>query len=106
MVADFVSADYGWLCSPDGTESAHIVFKAGKAQDGYFTNTEIVVQLELAMDILEKHYPNDHHIFIFDNTTTHTKRLPTAPAAAKMTKNPLMKFRMEETVTVDRKIHY
>ena len=30
MVADFVSADYGWLRSPDGKESARWLFKAGK----------------------------------------------------------------------------
>lgn len=30
MVADFISADHGWLRSPDGAESARILFKAGK----------------------------------------------------------------------------
>ncbi|KAF9462284.1 hypothetical protein BDZ94DRAFT_1309757 [Collybia nuda] len=29
MVADFVSADYGWLRTPDRTEEARIIFKAG-----------------------------------------------------------------------------
>jgi hypothetical protein len=31
MVADFVSADYGWLCSKDGQESTRVLFRAGKA---------------------------------------------------------------------------
>ena len=31
MVADFVSADYGWLRSPDGKQEARVLFKAGKA---------------------------------------------------------------------------
>ena len=44
MVADFVSADYGWLQSPNGKEHMHVLFKAGKAQDGYFTNDDIVAQ--------------------------------------------------------------
>jgi len=74
MVADFVSADYGWLQSPDGTESAHVLFKAGKAQEGYFTNEDIRKQTNAAMDILEKHYPNEDHVFIYDNATTHLKR--------------------------------
>lgn len=30
MVADFVSADYAWLRSPNGKESACVIFKAGK----------------------------------------------------------------------------
>ena len=30
MVSDFISADYGWLRSPDGLEEARRLFKAGK----------------------------------------------------------------------------
>jgi hypothetical protein len=45
MVADFVSADYRWLQSPDrnNSESARINFKAGKIRDGYFTNVEVIL---------------------------------------------------------------
>lgn len=32
MVAHFVSADYGWLQSKDGAETARILFKAGKGE--------------------------------------------------------------------------
>jgi hypothetical protein len=52
MVADFVSADYGWLCSPDGSESAQVLFKAGKSHDGDFTNEDIIAQTQTAMDIV------------------------------------------------------
>jgi hypothetical protein len=38
MVADFVSVDYGWLCSPDGSCTAQVLFKAGKNCKGFFTN--------------------------------------------------------------------
>jgi len=34
MVADVVSADYRWLCSPDGKQEARIFFKAGKNREG------------------------------------------------------------------------
>ena len=34
MVANLVSADYGWLKSPDGKEEAQILFKAGKNCEG------------------------------------------------------------------------
>ena len=86
MVADFVSADYGWLHSSDGKESVRVIFKAGKAWDGYFTNEDITNQLDTAMDIVEKHYPHDKHIFVFDNATTHIKRENTALSAHKMPK--------------------
>ena len=86
MVADFVSADYGWLRSPDGKQEARVLFKAGKAREGYFTNEDILKQAENAMDILEQHYPNDKHVLLFDNATTHQKRADDALSATKMPK--------------------
>ncbi|KAJ7741568.1 hypothetical protein DFH07DRAFT_964918 [Mycena maculata] len=59
MVADFVSADYGWLRSKDGLESAQVIFRPGKNRDGYFSNEDILDQLAKAMDILEHDYPDD-----------------------------------------------
>jgi hypothetical protein len=88
MVANFVSADYGWLQSEDGKESARILFKAGKGRDGYFTTENILAHATLAMDILDKHFPQDDHILVFDNATTHVKRADDAPAARDMPKNP------------------
>ena len=41
MVADFVSAHYGFLQSCDGNESTHVMFKAGKNWDEYFTNDDV-----------------------------------------------------------------
>lgn len=73
MIADLVSADYGWLRSPDGKEEARIFFKAGKNGEGYFTNQDILEQAERSMYILEKYYTNKNHILVFDNATTHLK---------------------------------
>jgi hypothetical protein len=86
MVADFVSADYGWLTSPDGPERARVLFKAGKAHEGYFTNNDIIKHSATAMDILEKGYPDEEHVLVFDNATTHLKREEDALSATKMPK--------------------
>jgi len=86
MVADFVSADYGWLRSPDGKQEARVLFKAGKAREGYFTNEDILQQASHAMDILEQHFPDDKHVLLFDNATTHQKRADDALSATKMPK--------------------
>ena len=88
MVADFVSADYGWLCSRDGTQSARIVFRPGKNRNGYFNHHDIIAQAEKAMDILRRDYPDEEHILIFDNATTHLKRADDAISARKMPKGP------------------
>jgi hypothetical protein len=88
MVADFVSADYGFLASKDGSESSRVIFKAGKNRDGYFTNEEIIAHVTRAMNILERDYPDEDHVFVFDNATTHLKRADDALAARKMPKRP------------------
>jgi hypothetical protein len=54
MVADFVSADYGWLTSADGAQSTRVLFKAGKGCKGYFMNSNILNHATAAMDILNK----------------------------------------------------
>ncbi|KIJ08616.1 hypothetical protein PAXINDRAFT_88609 [Paxillus involutus ATCC 200175] len=88
MVAHFVSADYGWLESPDGKETAQILFKAGKGRDGYYTNELIIQHAEKAIGILKTHYPHDDHVLVFDNATTHVKRADDALSARSMPKNP------------------
>ncbi|ETW78373.1 hypothetical protein HETIRDRAFT_421108 [Heterobasidion irregulare TC 32-1] len=80
MVANFVSADYGWLQSLNGA--------TGKARDGYFTNSDILEHATKAMNILKDHFPYDKHILIFDNVTTHLKRPDNALSAQKMPKFP------------------
>ena len=87
MVADFVSADYGWLRSLDGQKQGRVLFKGGKAQEGYFTNEDIQWQASIAMDILEANYPSENHVFVFENATTHLKHADNALSARKMPKN-------------------
>ncbi|RDB19555.1 hypothetical protein Hypma_013355 [Hypsizygus marmoreus] len=98
MIADFVSADYGWLRSLDGKESARIVFKAGKARDGYFDNENIRAQAAIAMDILSKWFPDEDHVLVFDNATTHVKRAEGSLSAMKMPKGPSEVFGVEVNV--------
>ena len=81
MVAHFVSADYGYLQLPDGTKTARVLFKAGKGRNGYYTNEYIIQHAEKAMEILQKHYPNDNHVLVFNNATMHVKRADNALSA-------------------------
>jgi len=87
MVADFVSADFGWLRSPDGKRSARRLFKPGKNCDGYFTNQDIQEQAQDAMDIVLELYVEFGHIFVYDNATTHLKRAEDTLSARRMPKN-------------------
>ena len=87
MVADFVSAKFGWLRSPDGTRSARRVMRPGKNKDGYFTNVDICEQADEAIAILYEFYPQYEHSLIYDNASTHLKRAPDALSARNMPKN-------------------
>ena len=73
MVAELVSADFGWLQSPDGKESVWVVMKLGKNKDGYFTSDEIIAQAQKVIDICKRYWPEHEHIFIYDNAPTHLK---------------------------------
>jgi len=87
MAANFVSTDYGWLHSPDKSESACVLFKAGASQEGYFMNENILKHARCTMNILEKHRPNEDHKFVFDNALMHLKQADDALSACHMPKN-------------------
>lgn len=93
MVADFISADYDWLQSPNGNELTRIYFYPEKNRDGYFTHQHILEHITQAMKMLTTHYPYDHHIFIFDNATIHLVHAATALSARHMIKNPTQQGR-------------
>jgi hypothetical protein len=73
MIADFISADFSWLQSPDGTRNVQRVMKPGKNRDGYFTNDDIDEQAHAAIDILTEFYPKFDHVFIYNNAPSHLK---------------------------------
>jgi len=66
------------------------LFKAGKNQEGYFMNKDILNQANKAMYILEKYYPDEDHILVFNNATTHLKRPDSALSACRMPKQTSM----------------
>lgn len=62
------------------------LFHAGKNHNGYFSASDVCKQIKHAMDILAKHDSGEDHIFIFDNSPTHTKHGAGAPSALQMPK--------------------
>ncbi|KAF9506282.1 hypothetical protein BS47DRAFT_1305487 [Hydnum rufescens UP504] len=86
MVANFVSADYGWLQGDDS--DARVTLKPGKNCNGYFSNEEVLQQATRAMDVLCQKYPNERHVFVFDNARTHAKRTEDTLSAFHMPHNP------------------
>ncbi|KAI3998437.1 hypothetical protein K525DRAFT_214668 [Schizophyllum commune Loenen D] len=97
MVADFVSMDSGWLKSPDGTDDARVLLHAGKNRDGYFDSNGVLRQFHRAVDLVKEHYPDEEHIWIYDNAPTHVKRPEASLSARKMPKGPSGKFFVQTT---------
>ncbi|SJL08507.1 uncharacterized protein ARMOST_11871 [Armillaria ostoyae] len=104
MVGDFVSPDYGWLKSLDGKEDARVLLRPGKTHDGYQTTEDILKQATRAMDILDHDYPDETHVFAYDNATIHTARQPDALSALNMTLKPSSKFHCKSKSNSDDKI--
>lgn len=87
MVSDFLTREWGRL-EFDG-EEARTTFKAGKNRDGYFTNDDLVEQVDKAINIFEaRTHGFIKGLFTFDNATTHRKRPPDGLSALKMPKGP------------------
>ncbi|KAF9064707.1 hypothetical protein BDP27DRAFT_1384717 [Rhodocollybia butyracea] len=90
MIADFVSADYGWLRAQTTDENARVYFKAGEVfiHSYLFVFVNHFLRTTRAMDILAHDYSDEEHWFVFDNATTHRKRHDDALSARRMPKNP------------------
>src|SRR5258708_16426350 len=87
MIADFVSANYGWLSSSDGSLTACVGLKPGANHDGYFGNDQVLAQVKTAIQLAKETYLDDEHIFIFDNACTHAKCADDALSACGLPKH-------------------
>ncbi|KAJ3780523.1 hypothetical protein GGU10DRAFT_397774 [Lentinula aff. detonsa] len=98
MVADFVLPDHALLKARQMKDEkgqlkhARVLFQPGKTRDGYQTTQNILDQATIAMDILDADYPDEQHVFAYDNATIHTARSPDALSATAMPCNPNASF--------------
>ncbi|KAJ6614479.1 hypothetical protein B0H10DRAFT_2221215 [Mycena sp. CBHHK59/15] len=89
MVADYFSADFGWLRDPNNPKrNARRCMRPGKARDGYFTSVEVLEQASAARALVKELYPEFDHVFVYDNATTHKKRTEGSLSARSMPKGP------------------
>ncbi|KAG1835931.1 hypothetical protein DFJ58DRAFT_847267 [Suillus subalutaceus] len=84
----FIISHECWKWKEDDVTVEEVLFRAGKAHDGYFTNQDITAHAAKTMNILEKDYPDEDHVLIFDNASTHLKRADDALSACIMPKGP------------------
>ncbi|KAF8750260.1 hypothetical protein RHS01_09488 [Rhizoctonia solani] len=97
MIADFVSAQLGWLQGNNG-KSARVILRLGINRNGYFTCARVVEQLENAIRIVQEAFPKYAHIFVYDNAPSHTKHPEDAISARTMPKGEVEYFPCPYTV--------
>jgi hypothetical protein len=73
----------------DTDRKAHLFFKAGKNQDGYFTGEDLIKQVDQAINIFDaKTNGFATGLFMFDNAPGHQQQALGALSAHYMPKNP------------------
>ncbi|KAF7310123.1 hypothetical protein MIND_00385700 [Mycena indigotica] len=114
MVADYFSADFGWLHPPTGAHAREAIC-TGKNRDGYFTTAKVLAQAEKAMAIVKAAWPEYNHVFVYDNATTHRKQadgalsaqaMPKSTSGSRSSKNPDANFLVEINQCVDGHLVY
>ncbi|KAJ7303436.1 hypothetical protein DFH08DRAFT_642728, partial [Mycena albidolilacea] len=86
MVANYFSADFGWLRTRDGQPGARRSMRPGKKRDGYFSAEDIEEQAIAACTLVNERWPEFDHVFVYDNATMHRKRSAGALSARAMPK--------------------
>jgi hypothetical protein len=70
------------------SESARVTLRPGKSRDGYFTNERVIQQLRDAIKVAQTRFPDQTHVFVYDNAPSHAKRPAEAISARHMPKFP------------------
>ena len=84
MVSDFITEESGFL--RDDVSEARVFLETSK--EGYWNNELLMVQVQKAVDIFERKYPNAQALFLFDNAPSHLKCSPDALNTSSMNVNP------------------
>jgi hypothetical protein len=74
-VSGFACACHGFICAEDGEKSFKII-KPGKGNDGYWTNDDLVKQLDAVMPLFARYHPEQDCLFMFDNSQNHKAKAP------------------------------
>ncbi|KAF8593220.1 hypothetical protein BDV93DRAFT_516735 [Ceratobasidium sp. AG-I] len=99
MIADFTSAQWGWLHGADGTHDCDQYICQGRLEAG-----ERLRWLREAIQFVQKWFPHQTHVFVYDNAPCHTKRPPWSISARHMPKKPSANFTFPSVDLQGRKI--
>ncbi len=84
MVSDFIVEGEGYLRDENG--EARVLLET--SSEGYFNNEKFLDQVDVALDIFDRKYPQYRGIFMFDNAPCHKKVPDDALKVEHMNVNP------------------
>ncbi len=84
MVSDFIVEGGGYLRDEQG--EARLLLETHR--DGYFNNDKFLEQVDEAIDVFNRKYPNHTAIFMFDNAPCHKTVSGDAISVDHMNVNP------------------
>ena len=93
MVSDFIEEATGDYLRHDGDE-ARVLLET--KTDGYFDNNKSLEQVDHAIDVFEKKFPEAQALFLFDNAPSHRKCSEDSLSAERMNARPWGKTAHDE----------
>ena len=83
-MSGFTCDCHGFFADPKTVETPIKIMKPGKSLDGYWTNKDLVTQLESIIPLATRLHPNCQLLFGFDNSQNHHARRPDALCAQNL----------------------
>lgn len=85
MISGFACACHGFIRIE--SQKSYTTIRPGKNDDGYWTNDDLVKQLDDVMPLFEQYHPDCDLIFAFDNSQNHHAMAPDALVASRLNKS-------------------
>ncbi len=89
MISGFLCACHGFLCREinGNTVRSYKTIKPGKNRDGFWTNENLVQQLEEVIPLFKSVHPDCELLFAFDNSQNHHAKASDALVASRLNKS-------------------
>jgi hypothetical protein len=82
MISGFVCNCHGFMSN--GTKHSYILFRAGIARDGWYTNADLIKQFKSCTELFKELHPDCDILMAFDNSMTHHAKADDALDAKRL----------------------
>ena len=109
MISGFACSCHGFMKDDELNLKSYKTFLAGSHREGWFTNKDLIEQLQSIFPLVEKLHPGKAIVFGFDNSMTHHAKAPNGLDASLLTlkdNGSNMKPMRDTTFTLDDVVHH